>query len=182
MGHRNSLPNQTVQRTGASRFARRRINRHRRLAPVADLCVSRMRFTLLLFLLIATGCASHRYGSGVVRAIRFDVDPVNHQDDEAVEQIEFTAQSASFSRIGRLPHDWSASTNLVAGFRPTCLLTCEHQYFTISDIHTFDDTVHLYVPAAQQQDLRLTARIWLNRGPTGPGRIVVLDSDQFVLR
>ena len=32
-------PNQTVQRTGASRFAQRQIERHRRLAPVADLCV-----------------------------------------------------------------------------------------------------------------------------------------------
>src|SRR5207249_1460109 len=28
-----------VQRTGASRFAQRQIERHRRLAPVADLCV-----------------------------------------------------------------------------------------------------------------------------------------------
>jgi len=34
-------PNQTVQRTGASRFAQRQIERHRRLAPVADLCVRR---------------------------------------------------------------------------------------------------------------------------------------------
>ncbi len=34
-------PNQTVQRTGASRFAQRQIERHRRLAPVADLCVKR---------------------------------------------------------------------------------------------------------------------------------------------
>ena len=33
-------PNPAVQRTGASRFAQRQIERHRRLAPVADLCVS----------------------------------------------------------------------------------------------------------------------------------------------
>ena len=33
-------PNQAVQRTRASRFAQRRIQRHRRLAPVADLCVT----------------------------------------------------------------------------------------------------------------------------------------------
>ena len=40
-GHQitNGTPNQTVQRTGASRFAQRQIERHRRLAPVADLCV-----------------------------------------------------------------------------------------------------------------------------------------------
>src|SRR6266487_4173530 len=31
--------NQTVQRMGASRFAQRQIERHRRLAPIADLCV-----------------------------------------------------------------------------------------------------------------------------------------------
>src|SRR5260370_11674636 len=36
---RNWVSNQTVQRTGASRFAQRQIQRHRRLAPVADLCV-----------------------------------------------------------------------------------------------------------------------------------------------
>src|SRR5580765_1869361 len=34
--------NQTVQRTGASRSTQRQIERHRRLAPVADLCVRRM--------------------------------------------------------------------------------------------------------------------------------------------
>ena len=33
-------PNQTIQRTGASRFVQRQIQRHRRLAPVADHCVS----------------------------------------------------------------------------------------------------------------------------------------------
>ena len=33
----NTIPfNQTVQRRGASRFAQRQIERHRRLAPVAD--------------------------------------------------------------------------------------------------------------------------------------------------
>ena len=32
-------PNQRVERTGASRFAQRQIQRHRRLAPVADLGV-----------------------------------------------------------------------------------------------------------------------------------------------
>src|ERR1039458_5930337 len=35
----SNIPNPAVQRTGASRFAQRRIQRHRRLAPVADLCV-----------------------------------------------------------------------------------------------------------------------------------------------
>src|SRR6266540_653934 len=33
------MPNQTVQRTGASGFAQRQIERQGRLAPVADLCV-----------------------------------------------------------------------------------------------------------------------------------------------
>src|SRR5436309_915826 len=32
----------TVQRTGASRFAQRQIQRHRQLAPVADHCVRRI--------------------------------------------------------------------------------------------------------------------------------------------
>jgi len=37
----NSRANQTMQRTGAGRFAQRRIQRHRRLAPVGDLSVGR---------------------------------------------------------------------------------------------------------------------------------------------
>ena len=39
MRHMNTTLNQTVQRTGASRFGLGQINRQRRLAPVADLCV-----------------------------------------------------------------------------------------------------------------------------------------------
>jgi hypothetical protein len=38
---RKGRSNQAVQRTGASRFAQGQIPRHRRLAPVADLIVSR---------------------------------------------------------------------------------------------------------------------------------------------
>ena len=34
-----------MQRAGASRFAQRQIERHRRLAPVADLCVRRIRMS-----------------------------------------------------------------------------------------------------------------------------------------
>ena len=37
--YRYEAANKTVQRTGASLFAQRQIERHRRLAPVADLCV-----------------------------------------------------------------------------------------------------------------------------------------------
>src|ERR1039458_7407856 len=36
---RDTPANQTVRRTGASRFAQRQIEHQRRLAPVADLCV-----------------------------------------------------------------------------------------------------------------------------------------------
>src|ERR1041384_4647494 len=60
------MPNQTVLRTEASRFAQRQIQRHRRLAPVADLGVRRLdamkalRFFLLLLmgflLLVMAGC------------------------------------------------------------------------------------------------------------------------------
>ena len=35
-----------MQRTGASRFAQRQIERHRRLAPVADLCVRPLDITM----------------------------------------------------------------------------------------------------------------------------------------
>src|SRR5437867_3785147 len=37
-------PNQSVQRTGASRFVQRQVEPHRRLAPVAELCVRCITF------------------------------------------------------------------------------------------------------------------------------------------
>jgi len=65
-------PNQSVQRTGASRFAQSQIERHRRLAPVADLCVRHTHrapvkghvFTSLLIgaALLAAGCLSPHGG------------------------------------------------------------------------------------------------------------------------
>src|SRR5438046_1135335 len=46
---RTKNPNpKTVQRTGASRFAPRQIQRHRRLAPVADLCVDMKSLAAIL--------------------------------------------------------------------------------------------------------------------------------------
>jgi hypothetical protein len=54
---RNAL-NQTVQRIGASRFALRQIERQRRLAPIADLCVMRSYGyvgLLLVLMLIGAG-------------------------------------------------------------------------------------------------------------------------------
>ena len=64
-----------MQRTGASRFAQRQIERHRRLAPVADLCVRRkptdvrsLISTALLFVVIATaGCDRQRKVAGDYR-------------------------------------------------------------------------------------------------------------------
>ena len=62
------VPKPTVQRTGASRFAQRQIESHRRLVPVADLGVVRLErsITNRHFLFLAccvlstfcTGCAS----------------------------------------------------------------------------------------------------------------------------
>ena len=45
---RYEAANQAVQRPGASRFAQRRIQRHRWLAPVADLSVRRLRMMMLV--------------------------------------------------------------------------------------------------------------------------------------
>jgi hypothetical protein len=51
-------PNQTVQRTGASRFAHRQIQRHRRLAPVADFSrYLNMKNAILAALLFLTSLA-----------------------------------------------------------------------------------------------------------------------------
>jgi len=59
----NRKANQTVQRTGASRLAQRHIQRHRRPAPVADLCrsaaliLSCVRETTELIRSSCVGCA-----------------------------------------------------------------------------------------------------------------------------
>ncbi len=44
---RRPWSNQTVQRIGASRFTHRQIERQRRLAPIADLCVGRGLFKIM---------------------------------------------------------------------------------------------------------------------------------------
>ena len=140
-----------------------------------------MRSALLLFLfLFAGGCVNDRAASSVVRALRFRVDPF--RSDEAIEQIEFTAQPASACQVKRLPAGWNASTNNGGDSRATCLLTCGHVSFTVSDIHRFDRMVYVRIPADPKPELRLTARIWLTRGPDGPGRIVILGSDQLILQ
>lgn len=58
-----------MQRTGASRFAQRQIQRHRRLAPVADLAVRSatenllmkrlsQSITVMIFLALTVGCST----------------------------------------------------------------------------------------------------------------------------
>src|SRR6266487_500802 len=64
--------NPAVQRTGASRFAQRRIQRQRRLAPVADLFVRQTAATgnishEMQYLRLGRGyCPSYRNGGGEV--------------------------------------------------------------------------------------------------------------------
>ena len=58
--HRNSVSKQTVQRTGASRFAQTQIERHRRLAPVADLALASLAMRKILVILWVFAFASLR--------------------------------------------------------------------------------------------------------------------------
>ena len=141
-----------------------------------------MRILLLsFFVFMVAGCARQPTTSDVVRSLRFRVDPLNHQNEEAIEQIEITARPALVYRIGQLPHDWEASTNTTSSFKVTCLLTSGHTSFTVPNIHAFDGLIYLRLPACGERDFQLSAKIWLTRGPTGQGRVVKLNSQQLIL-
>ena len=76
-GNRDLMADQTVQRTGASRFAQRQIERHRRLAPVADLSVSPMKTHILCIYLFSHACLSFGQGllysfSGNISSLYYD--------------------------------------------------------------------------------------------------------------
>ena len=77
----------TVQRVGASRFAQRQIQRHRRLAPVADLVVGEMRRRLKV---VAVGVAV--VVAVLIAAHFYRTRPLTEQEVFAAERLDFVSE------------------------------------------------------------------------------------------
>ena len=138
----------------------------------------------LISVLMFSACTSHRINSDErLISVRFKTDPLDHTLEEAIDQLEFTATPASAFKISRLPHDWSASFNSSSTHRvATCSLTAEHASSALSTIRELDNVIFLRVAKADLPHLKVSAKIWTTRGPEGPGRIVTLDTHQFILK
>jgi hypothetical protein len=109
--------NQTVQRTGASRFARRQIERQARLAPVADLSVSHHMRALICFLLWAAclGAAAGQPSTNQSEA-RLFISAVN--DGRPVVSIErgrFSADRKFFEFDLQMSRGWQTNYSVCSG-------------------------------------------------------------------
>jgi hypothetical protein len=133
-----------------------------------------------IFAFLAAGCAQlpkhHR-----VASLNFRRDPVDHTAEEAIEQIEIIAPSARVHRVGNLPTNWSAGVSARRDGPVECTLNCLHQSFAEPDIRVFDGLVRLLV-AESDAHPEVKVRLWITRGPLGPGRIIALSTNDFALK
>jgi len=137
----------------------------------------RMAITVLAGL--AVGCAAIP-GNDKELSLCFRGDPVNHEAGEAIDQIEVVASSPKHGRILELPGDWSA------GWCNHCnsvsyTLACAHADFAEPDLQVFSEKVHLFVRSCDGNPV-VKVRLWITRGPLGPGRIVDLSESDIILR
>jgi hypothetical protein len=139
-------------------------------------------WTIVLLLVLAMGCATAPSNHGAkILAVRFRTDPLDHKAEEAIEQVEISAWPASIYRIDKLPYDWCASASSPQSFEVRCSMGCGHLSSSISDIRALNDVVYIRVDSGSRKKLKVTARVWITRGPLGPGRIVTLESGQLAL-
>jgi hypothetical protein len=135
---------------------------------------------IALFACLAVGCAQlpkdHR-----VASLSFRSDPVDHRAEEAIEQIEIIAPSARVHRVGQMPTGWSAGVSGRQDGPAECTLSCAHQNFAEPDIHIFDALVTFLVPDSDALP-EAKVQLWITRGPLGPGRIIVLSTNDVVLK
>ncbi len=114
-------------------------------------------------------------------SLSFRRDPLDHPAEEAIEQIEIIAPSARVHRLGKIPTDWSAGVSGGQNGPAECTLNCAHQSFAEPNIHVFDGLVSFVVPeSAARPEARV--RLWITRGPLGPGRIIDLSTNDFALK
>ena len=135
---------------------------------------------IALFAFLAVSCVQLPKGHRVA-SLSFGKDPVNHFAEEAIEQIEIVAPSASVHRVGKMPTDWSAGIGGRHDGPAECTLNCLHQSFAEPDIHRFDGVVSLLVPEIDVPP-EVKVRVWITRGPHAPGRVLELGSKDFFLR
>ncbi len=114
-------------------------------------------------------------------SVSFRGDPVDHTADEAIEQIEIIAPSATIHRLGKMPTDWSGGGKGGQSGPAECILNCAHQNFAEPNIHVFDGLVSFVVPENTGHP-EAKVRLWITRGPLGPGRIIDLGTNDFVLQ
>jgi len=144
-----------------------------------------MRCALLIcvLLLLLTGCVTHIDQSPThIVALRFRTDFLDHKAEEAIHQIEIRVRFASIHKLNKLPSDWSAWAKNTTSHDGECFLNCAHDCFSLENIRTFDDLIYLRVSDDDRNKVKVTARVWITRGPLGPGRIVTLDELQFILK
>src|SRR5437763_1639449 len=103
------LANQTVQRTGASRVAQRQIQRHRRLAPVADLFVRPLRTmspsTIQQNFANLYGVPSWHVCQGYGSFLTFEFG-TPHQEIEPVINRESKREGSRPTRMVTIRGDW----------------------------------------------------------------------------
>ena len=142
-----------------------------------------MKLVVLLFsLLFLIGCQSGFAASTQVLAVCFKTNPIDHKLEEAVEQVELTVGPASAAKIDNIPEDWSASATAPRSGVTTFSLGSEHVSFSVTDIRSLDRVCFVRVDAASVKSVSISAKVWLTRGPNGPGRIVVLSTKDFYLK
>jgi hypothetical protein len=117
-------------------------------------------------------------------SVRFPYDPVNHGAEEAVEQVEFIVKPGLVFTVDRnkLPCDWHAQESPTRKPVESFIINCHHVSFSVANLHQLDDVVLIRVPNNFGSTPHLTVRIWITRGPLGPGRIVALDGTQVTIR
>ncbi len=136
-------------------------------------------FALMTAALLALGCGGLP-NDYKVASLSFRSNPLDHRAGEAIEQIEVIAPSVAIDRARKLPIDWTAGVSHKSNGVASCLLGCNHQYFAESNIHCFDGLVSIHMPTRERTKVKV--RIWVTRGPLGPGRIVDLDESSLILR
>lgn len=115
-------------------------------------------------------------------AICFRGDLLDKSKGETVHQLIITASPASIYRIDKLPYDWSATASSPSSFEVTCTLEAGHDSSATWDINDLSGVVYLRVDPEYKSDLKLTAQIFITEGRAGPGRTMVVDRGQMVLK
>jgi hypothetical protein len=113
-------------------------------------------------------------------AVEFPSDLLDRNKGETVHQLIITASPASIYRIDKLPFDWSVAASSPSSSEVTCELRAGHDSSATWDIHDLNDVVYLRVNS--ENDLEITAELFVTEGRVGPGRTLSVDRGQISLK